>query len=155
MYIYLLPGLSSLTCTKLSNSIKLVNDRFLPLARHLPRVRLPRKLSHRPWPRPLARAQTGEEPKRKSTWMNVKGTGLHHRSLLIVTHRLSWPSFHTLLNPRALWGIWDQTFYMCIENKWNQGFLMAGIFQFQFRCRVMRKTGDFDDHLPDVHKQLR
>ena len=41
-------------------------------------------------------AQTGEEPKRKSTWTNVKGTGLttliYHRSLLIVTHRLSWPS---------------------------------------------------------------
>ena len=32
---------------------------------------------------------------------------------------------------------------------------MEGIFQFQFHCRVMQKTGDFDDHLPDVHKQLR
>ena len=62
---------NSLTCTKLSNSRILVNDRFQPLARHLPRVRLPRKLSHRPWPRPLARARTGEEPKRKSTWTNV------------------------------------------------------------------------------------
>ena len=42
---------SSLTCTKLSNS--------RILARHLPRVRLPRKLSHRPWPRPLARMPMG------------------------------------------------------------------------------------------------
>ena len=78
---------SSLTCTKLSNSRILVNDRFLPLAGHLPRVRLPRKLSHRPRPRPLAGARTGEEPKRKPTWTNVKGTGLHHtHSPPLTTH---------------------------------------------------------------------